>query len=84
MKTVEVYCCRKADLQESKPTDLTIVCNEYSIMIKPMNISIEEEVVFHLDRVTNHPSYNPGTPADIGAELTQRVPMLGGTLQSTT
>ena len=60
----------------AEPSDLTIVCNEYSLMIKPEADSEEEEVVLYLDRITNHPSYSPGTPADTGANM--KGPYAGG------
>ena len=60
----------------AEPSDLTIVCNEYSLVIQPEASSKEEEVVLYLDKITNHPSYSPGTPEDIGANL--KGPYAGG------
>ena len=60
----------------AEPSDLTIVCNEYSLMIQPEADSDEEEVVLYLDRITNYPSYSSGTPADTGANL--KGPYAGG------
>ena len=60
----------------AEPSDMTIVCNEYSLMIKPEKDSVEEEVVLYLDRVTNYPGYSPGTPADTGADM--KGPYAGG------
>ena len=60
----------------AKPSDLTIVCNEYSLVIKPEAMSKEKEVVLHLDRITNYPDYSPGTPADTGADM--KGPYAGG------
>ena len=60
----------------AEPSDLTIVCNEYSLLIQPEANSEEEEVVLYLDRITNHPSYSPGTPADTGANM--KGPYAGG------
>ena len=60
----------------AEPSDMTIVCNEYSLMIKPEGKSDEEEVVLYLDRITNYPDYSPGTPADTGADM--KGPYAGG------
>ena len=60
----------------AEPSDMTIVCNEYSLMIKPGGMSKEKEVVLYLDRITNYPDYSPGTPADTGAEM--KGPYAGG------
>lgn len=70
------HCGNKPVLMAADPSDLTIVCNEYSLMIKPEASSVEEEVVLYLDRITNHPSYSPGTPADTGANI--KGPYAGG------
>ena len=53
----------------AEPSDLAIVCNEYSLMIRPEASSIEEEVVLYLERIRNHPRYSPGTPEDTGANM---------------
>ena len=55
---------------------MTIVCNEYSLMIKPQAMSKEVEVVLYLDRFTNYPGYSPGTPADTGSDM--KGPYAGG------
>ena len=60
----------------AEPSDLTIVCNEYSLLIQPEASSLEEEVVLYLDRISNHPSYSPGTPADTGPDM--KGPYAGG------
>ena len=60
----------------AEPSDLTIVCNEYSLMVQPEANSEEEEVVLYLDRITNFPTYTSGTPADTGANL--KGPYAGG------
>ena len=39
------YCGSRPILQEATPSDLVIVCSEYSLQIQPETSSVEEEVV---------------------------------------
>ena len=63
-------------LKEAGPSDMLIVCSEYSLQIKPESSSAEEEVVLFLDRITNFPGYTTGTENDKGANL--KGPYAGG------
>ena len=63
-------------LKEAGPSDMLIVCSEYSLQIKPESSSAEEEVVLFLDRITNFPGYTTGTEEDTGADL--KGPYAGG------
>ena len=63
-------------LKEAGPSDMLIVCSEYSLQIKPESSSAEEEVVLFLDRITNFPGYTTGTEEDKGANL--KGPYAGG------
>ena len=63
-------------LREAGPSDMLIVCSEYSLQIKPESSSAEEEVVLFLDRITNFPGYTTGTAEDTGADL--KGPYAGG------
>ena len=63
-------------LKAAEPSDMLIVCSEYSLQIKPESSSVEEEVVLFLDRITNFPGYATGTEEDTGANL--KGPYAGG------
>ena len=63
-------------LKEAGPSDMLIVCSEYSLQIKPESSSVEDEVVLFLDRITNFPGYTTGTEEDKGANL--KGPYAGG------
>ena len=63
-------------LKAAEPSDMLIVCSEYSLQIKPESTSVEEEVVLFLDRITNFPGYTTGTEEDTGANL--KGPYAGG------
>ena len=63
-------------LKAAEPSDMLIVCSEYSLQIKPESTSVEEEVVLFLDRITNFPGYATGTEEDTGANL--KGPYAGG------
>ena len=63
-------------LRAADPSDMLIVCSEYSLQIKPESSSVEEEVVLFLDRITNFPGYTTGTEEDTGANL--KGPYAGG------
>ena len=39
------YCGLRPILQEATPSDMVIVCSEYSLQIQPETSSVEEEVV---------------------------------------
>ena len=60
----------------AEPSDLNIVCSQSSVQVKPEAGSNDEKQVLHLERITNHPSYSPGTNDDIGADL--KGPYAGG------
>ena len=63
-------------LKAAEPSNMLIVCSEYSLQIKPESSSVEEEVVLFLDRITNFPGYATGTEEDTGANL--KGPYAGG------
>ena len=63
-------------LRAADPSDMLIVCSEYSLQIKPESSSAEEEVVLFLDRITNFPGYTTGTIEDTGSNL--KGPYAGG------
>ena len=56
-------------LSLAEPTELNIICSEYSLTIEPEQDSDEDETVVDIERIVNHPDYDPGTPADLGADL---------------
>ena len=60
----------------AEASDLNIVCSQSSVQVKPEAGSNDEKQVLHLERITNHPSYSPGTVGDIGADL--KGPYAGG------
>ena len=70
------YCGTKPRLVAAEPSDLNIVCSQSSIQVKPEAGSNEETQVLHLEKITNHPDYSPGTTNDVGADL--KGPYAGG------
>ena len=53
------YCQGNPTLQEALPTDLQIVCGEWSIEEIPEQFSFENELVLNILNITNHPAYDP-------------------------
>ena len=70
------YCGREPTLRLAEPSELNIVCSEYSLAIQPEQVSEEDEVVLQIRKITNHPRYQPGTPKDTGEN--RKGPYAGG------
>ena len=60
----------------AEPSELNIVCSEYSLAIQPEQVSEEDEVVLQIRKITNHPRYQQGTPKDTGEN--RKGPYAGG------
>ena len=70
------YCGREPELHPAKPSELNIVCSEYSLAIQPEQVSAEKELVLKIVAITNFPGYQQGTNEDTGEKL--KGPYAGG------
>ena len=70
------YCGRQPRLQPAEPSELNIVCSEFSLAVQPEQVSVEKEVVLQIRKITNHPGYQQGTNEDTGENL--KGPYAGG------
>ena len=70
------YCGREPRLHPAEPSELNIVCSEYSLAIQPEQVSVEKEVVLEIRKITNYPGYQQGTNEDTGENL--KGPYAGG------
>ena len=70
------YCGREPRLQPAEPSELNIVCSEFSLVIQPEQVSVEKEVVLKIRKITNFPGYQQGTNEDTGENL--KGPYAGG------
>ena len=70
------HCGRQPELHPAKPSELNIVCSEYSLAIQPEQASLEKELVLKIVAITNFPGYSQGTNEDTGENL--KGPYAGG------
>ena len=70
------YCGREPELRPAEPSELDIVCSEYSLAIEPEQVSPEKELVLKIWKIINFPGYQQGTNKDRGENL--KGPYAGG------
>ena len=70
------YCGREPSLRSAEPSEVNIVCSEFSLVIQPEQVSVEKEVVLKIRKITNFPGYQQGTNEDTGENL--KGPYAGG------
>ena len=70
------YCGREPKLRPAEPSELNIVCSEYSLAIEPEQVSREKELVLKIWKIINFPGYQQGTNKDRGENL--KGPYAGG------
>ena len=70
------YCGREPRLRPAEPSELNIVCSEYSLAIQPEQVSLEKELVLKIRNIINFPGYQQGTNEDEGENL--KGPYIGG------
>ena len=70
------YCGTNPSLRPAEPSELNIVCSEYSLAIQPEQVSPEKELVLKIERITNFPGYKQGTEEDTEENL--KGPYAGG------
>ena len=70
------YCGKEPRLHPAEPSEVNIVCSEYSLAIQPEQVSVEKEVVLKIRKITNFPGYQQGTNEDTGENL--KGPYAGG------
>ena len=58
------YCGQDAQLRLAEPSDLNLVCGEWSIGEVPELYSEEVEVVLPIKKIINHPYYTTNGPGD--------------------
>ena len=70
------YCGYNPRLHPAKPSEMNIVCSEYSLAIQPEQVSPEKELVLNIEQIKNFPGYQQGTDEDTGENL--KGPYVGG------
>ena len=70
------HCGTEPKLQPAEPSELNIVCSEFSLAIQPEQASLEKELVLKIVAITNFPGYRQGTKEDRGENL--KGPYAGG------
>ena len=58
------YCGQDAQLRLAEPSDLSLVCGEWSVGEEPELYSQEVEVVLPIQKIINHPSYSTAGPGE--------------------
>ena len=70
------YCGRAPSLRSAEPSEMNIVCSEFSLAVQPEQVSPEKELVLKIEQIINFPKYQQGTAEDSGENL--KGPYAGG------